>query len=334
MEDKKYINQVYFENIGKRYFREMINRPTRISYEVNDDIGSGSINRVILNKGLEFTYNENFTAHSQMLDKEIENKKFFEISYCMEGEGILNLLTSNEKIEMKKGQLNFHTNKNICDEEGYIFDMKNYTGVGICLDNDILRKQFFPGCEDCMIKEWEKDLDFIFGEANSYSIEAPQCIVWDIKCLLSYDYEFKNISTLLLCQSKLMEIISKSVNYAINKRKIINLNSGDRDYIIKAKNILTQNIISPPTIEELSKECNVNTYKLKKGFKELFDDTPMGYLREIRMNKGKYLLENTEESISNIASIVGYQNPSKFSQAFKVNFNMTPSEYRKVNRNI
>lgn len=330
--NKKNVNQIYFDNIGKKYLKEIINMPTNISYEINDDKGYGTLNRIILNKGLEFTYNKNFTTSTKMSDKEISNKKFIEINYCISGECTMHLVNRDEKLNMKKGDLSFHTNKNVCDEEIYILDMKNYTGIGICLDNDVLKKYFFPDCEKHMIEEWEKNLDFIFGEHSSYSTEAPQCIIWDIETLLSYDYEFKEISTLLLCQSKLIEIISKSVNYAINKRKSINLNSGDREYIIKAKDILTGELASPPTIEELSRRCNINTYKLKKGFKQIFDNTPIGYLREMRMNKGKCLLESTDKSISEIANIVGYQNPSKFSEVFKKMFNITPSEYRKVNR--
>lgn len=53
------------------------------------------------------------------------------------------------------------------------------------------------------------------------------------------------------------------------------------------------------------------------------------YLTEIRMDKAKKLIDNTNLKTYEIAYQLGYENPNYFSKIFKKTFNMTPSEYKK-----
>ena len=53
------------------------------------------------------------------------------------------------------------------------------------------------------------------------------------------------------------------------------------------------------------------------------------YLREYRLQTAQKLLAETDASIAEIAHRVGYENPNKFSSAFRQVFGMTPTEYRK-----
>lgn len=309
-------------------------KPTFIQYKVNDNIGSGLISRVILNQGLEFYLSTDYTGTTQVSNSELKYKNFFEINYCISGQSIVYLENKKESINIKEGDLVFHTNDDLSLSECFIMEMKNYNGFIISLCNDEIKKFFFPECVEEMLETWEKSMKAIFKGKSYFKVKAPPSIEWSIRELLRYNYDFKDAISLLLCQSKLIEIISKSVSYGISKRKEINLNKADIDEIYKAKDILMNNIESPPSIKELSRICNIDPYKLKKGFKELFNNTPYGYLREVRLHKGRYLLENTEMNLSEIANIVGYNNPSKFSEAFKIQFNITPSEYREVNKSI
>ncbi|ABW18242.1 helix-turn-helix domain-containing protein [Alkaliphilus oremlandii] len=334
MGENRNINEVYFKIMEKKFFTRMLTKPTYIEYKVNDDLGSGVIKRIILNKGLEFCLCKNNDFCRELLNSELDEKRFIEITYCIDGEARIKLDAENQWIHIKKGDLMFYRNHDLSQNARFHIKLNNYSGIVIGLDGDELKKLFFPECGACMLKEWDKSIASIFKGDTSFKIKAPPSIEWDMQDLLKYNYNFKEVTSLLLCQSKLIEIISKSINYGLIKRKEINLTQSDKENIYKAKDILVKNIEHPPTIEELSEMCNINSYKLKKGFKELFNNTPYGYLREMRLYKGKYLIENTENSILEIANDVGYTNPSKFSEAFKLKFNITPSECRKVNRNI
>ena len=74
-----------------------------------------------------------------------------------------------------------------------------------------------------------------------------------------------------------------------------------------------------------------NQCYLKKGFKEVFNQTIFEFIQENRMIKAKYLLESNPENITSVAFNVGYASLSSFSQAYKNYFGISPLEYSRQN---
>jgi transcriptional regulator GlxA family with amidase domain len=64
-------------------------------------------------------------------------------------------------------------------------------------------------------------------------------------------------------------------------------------------------------------------------FQKHINKSPGRMLREVRMNKARELLTDTNLSLSKIAEHVGYGSAMSFSLAFKREHNMTPGEYRR-----
>lgn len=83
------------------------------------------------------------------------------------------------------------------------------------------------------------------------------------------------------------------------------------------------------TIEELSRQHGLNPSTLKAVFKRVYGAPMAAYMRRYRLRKAARLLGETEISIAEIAALVGYENPSKFSAAFQSVFQVLPKEYRK-----
>ena len=92
---------------------------------------------------------------------------------------------------------------------------------------------------------------------------------------------------------------------------------------------LNNNLDKRITIEQLSKDFLLNTTTLKSLFKSVYGVSLATHINLHRMEKAASLLSETNNSISDIASIVGYESQSKFSAAFKKHFQQTPLEYRK-----
>ena len=86
------------------------------------------------------------------------------------------------------------------------------------------------------------------------------------------------------------------------------------------------------TIEELSNKYLINPTTLKNAFKSVYGTSIASHVNIHRLKKAQTLLIESHESISEIALLVGYKNPSKFSESFKHYCNMTPNEYRKQNQ--
>ena len=103
----------------------------------------------------------------------------------------------------------------------------------------------------------------------------------------------------------------------------------DREQLQQAKEILQCQFEQPPSLQALARQVGLNDYKLKQGFRQLFDTTVFGYVQACRMEQAQRLLEERELSIAHIADRVGHASPSQFCHAFKRRVGLTPSEYRR-----
>ncbi len=84
------------------------------------------------------------------------------------------------------------------------------------------------------------------------------------------------------------------------------------------------------SIEEYAASRGMSVSWFIRSFKQYTHTTPMQYLVERRMTNAQVLLETTNYSISEIANLVGYDNPLYFSRIFKKQKGMSPSDYRKL----
>ena len=99
-----------------------------------------------------------------------------------------------------------------------------------------------------------------------------------------------------------------------------------------AKEYFTEHYNEEINIEEYALSRHVSTSWFNKSFKNAVGTTPMKYILSIRIRNAQTLLETTEYNISNIASMVGYENAFYFSRLFKKQKGLSPAAYRKVFR--
>jgi len=106
------------------------------------------------------------------------------------------------------------------------------------------------------------------------------------------------------------------------------LKKEDIERIQLARELLMKSRRYHITINDLSKEIQLNRTKLQYGFKELYGVSIDDYRIKLRMEKAKELLEQTEKSVKEISMLVGYKSLGSFSAMFKKVYNMSPSEWR------
>jgi AraC-like DNA-binding protein len=99
-----------------------------------------------------------------------------------------------------------------------------------------------------------------------------------------------------------------------------------------AKSLIDKDPVSHIHIPVLADKAGINEFKLKLGFRELFQTSPYQYRLHLCLEKAKALLEDTDDTIDQIASKVGFETYNGFSTAFKKAYSLAPTEYR--NRQI
>jgi AraC-like DNA-binding protein/mannose-6-phosphate isomerase-like protein (cupin superfamily) len=82
------------------------------------------------------------------------------------------------------------------------------------------------------------------------------------------------------------------------------------------------------TLEQLAEEGHMNKYYLSHAFKREYGVSPINYMISRRIDESKYLLAETDLSLSQIAQLLGFSSLSYFSQVFHRTQSISPKEYR------
>lgn len=82
-------------------------------------------------------------------------------------------------------------------------------------------------------------------------------------------------------------------------------------------------------LDTLAKAAHVNKYYMSHAFKREYGVSPINYLIRRRIEESRYLLRETDLSLSQIAQILGFSSPSYFSQSFRRSQGMSPMEFRR-----
>jgi len=151
-----------------------------------------------------------------------------------------------------------------------------------------------------------------------------------INSILNCDYS-SGLKRLFLL-SKTIELLVLQAeafdNFKSSKSGYIK-NDYDKERIVFARDYLVKNIESPPTLIELAKIAGINEYKLKRGFKEMFNQTAFSYLSDLRLDLARKDLLEGRKQATEIALQLGYYSLQHFSNAFKKKFGVTPSQVRR-----
>lgn len=81
-------------------------------------------------------------------------------------------------------------------------------------------------------------------------------------------------------------------------------------------------------VEELAHRASMSTSSFFRAFKEVTGDTPLQYIKKIRLARALELLKRDGRAVSAVAYAVGYESPAQFSREFKRHFAASPSTVR------
>ncbi|WP_443936782.1 hybrid sensor histidine kinase/response regulator transcription factor [Pedobacter sp. MW01-1-1] len=140
-----------------------------------------------------------------------------------------------------------------------------------------------------------------------------------------------------------LELLSLNVNNLIQSRKITrkkfkestgiepvesSLSEVDQNFILKITNLI-ENKISDDFfgVPELAKEIGISQPVLYKKIRALTDLSVNDFIKTVKLKKALKLLQEQVHSVSEIAFLVGFNDPKYFSREFKKQYGQTPKSY-------
>lgn len=81
-------------------------------------------------------------------------------------------------------------------------------------------------------------------------------------------------------------------------------------------------------IEQVADLVGMNRTYFSTAFTEQIGCSPKQYLQQLRMNKGRSLLQETDLSVTEIGISLGYPSLYAFTRAFKLSVGLSPQKYR------
>jgi len=96
-----------------------------------------------------------------------------------------------------------------------------------------------------------------------------------------------------------------------------------------AKQIIIEEMSSPPSLPNLAKRVGVNIKKLKTDFKEFYGVPVFTFLLNYKMELAKNLLQEQQLNVNEISLHLGYSASSHFIAAFKRKHGITPKQFAK-----
>jgi AraC family transcriptional regulator, glycine betaine-responsive activator len=92
--------------------------------------------------------------------------------------------------------------------------------------------------------------------------------------------------------------------------------------------MMETNIEDPMSPADLAEEVGMSTRQLERLFRRYLNRSPKRYYMELRLQKARNLLMQTDMSVINVALACGFASPSHFSKCYRSHYNTTPYRER------
>lgn len=175
--------------------------------------------------------------------------------------------------------------------------------LGVKAIETIVRNMILLSCK--AINEMGYDMHDIFGADG-----AP-------------DFNMNEINSQVQLEEWLFTFFVKVNDYVISKRS-----NRNQQLIMQVKDYASQHYAEGINLSYFAKKYNISTGYLSVLFNEQFGQNFIDYLTNLRIQKAKELLKNSDLRVYEIAEKIGYRDAYYFSAAFKKVVGVNPTEYR------
>lgn len=293
-------------------------------WQFRNETGDGTMTAYDVFPGVILSFND---FHMERYHSSyVPDRRILAIDHCREGrmeysagDGRIGCTSAGDmKLDLRRQ----HTGE-------FIFPSCHYHGLTVAIDLDIIGQSLseevkdFPVAPEEIVTRFSlgayprvlhgmKEADHIFGELY----RVPE------KIRIPY-FKVKILELLLYLNAMTIPEDEKEQPYFYRTQA---------EKVRAIRQFLIAHISENFTQEELSRRFDIPMTAMKTCFRSVYGEAIGAWLTGYRMNRAAELLRESELSIAEIGSRVGYDNAGKFTVAFKKTMKLTPSEYRRERR--
>lgn len=182
--------------------------------------------------------------------------------------------------------------------------------------NDLSKKKFLKRAKlnSAALSEKTKDIDDIFHRI--------------LKALQS-EVESKMLEDELL-NELYFRILQDKYGFMLQELCVQNSSFSRISKVVKLIHSKMEEKIS---IEEMARLADMSSTSFHKLFKEALNDTPVQYIKKVRLEKARQLIIHENNKAIEASQKVGYESATQFNREFKRYFGVTPSKIKEIKDN-
>ncbi|MFY1707082.1 GlxA family transcriptional regulator [Tritonibacter scottomollicae] len=95
-------------------------------------------------------------------------------------------------------------------------------------------------------------------------------------------------------------------------------------HLAKAIQVMHDNLETPISPAVIARDLGISTRQLERLFGKYLNSSPKKYFMEMRLERARHLLLQSEASITEVAMACGFESPGHFSRVYRATFGVTP----------
>ena len=100
------------------------------------------------------------------------------------------------------------------------------------------------------------------------------------------------------------------------------------EHLIRAIRMIEDSLDAPLSPSEIAQDLGISTRQLERLFGKYLHTSPKRFIMNMRLQKARTLIQQTENPVSNIAMACGFSSTSHFSKAYSAQFGFSPLRHR------
>ena len=322
----------YMSHLYGRDKKKVIESSKGKVYEYGDlKNGTYVITEYQIFKGVSVFYNDIHVAKmTSSLPDVLHTVKRYEINHCREGRFEC-VLRDGTITYMEAGDFAINVISNSSQES--FFPISHYHGVTFCITPSEFDEEIH-----CLERVFGINYESVLQEICYEDKLFLQRATAEIEHIFSEMYTVSDDIIVEYLQVKFQELFL----YLITVKNTLLHSDNNRQYFVKSNTDIVkkiheyvlQNFDKTVTYKTLSEEFHIKSTTMKTCYRSIYGETINGTIIKKRLEVAASLLKDSALPITQIALQVGYTDHSKFSNAFKKKYNLTPSAYRKISKTV